>query len=86
MEQNQYQKRSIIEFISRCCNPISSLSVNTLSARLIRSLYGQCTKKGTGNDKQGKDAGNRTLCPHRNFSQAIITASYLIFIITLKLC
>ena len=28
-------------------------------------------KKGTGNDKQGKDAGNRTLCPHRNFSQAI---------------
>ena len=29
-------------------------------------------KKGAGNDKQGKDAGNRTLCPHRNFSQAII--------------
>ena len=29
-------------------------------------------KKGTGNDKQGKDAGNRTLCPYRNFSQAII--------------
>ena len=28
-------------------------------------------KKGAGNDKQGKDAGNRTLCPHRNFSQAI---------------
>ena len=28
-------------------------------------------KKGTGNDKQGKDAGNRTLCPKRNFSQAI---------------
>ena len=28
-------------------------------------------KKGTGNDKQGKDAGNRTLCPYRNFSQAI---------------
>ena len=29
-------------------------------------------KKGTGNDKQGKDAGNRTLCPYRNFSQAIM--------------
>ena len=36
-------------------------------------------KKGTGNDKQGKDAGNRTLCPYRNFSQAIsskITISF----------
>ena len=30
-------------------------------------------KKGAGNDKQGKDAGNRTLCPKRNFSQAIMT-------------
>ena len=29
-------------------------------------------KKGAGNDKQRKDAGNRTLCPYRNFSQAII--------------
>ena len=29
-------------------------------------------KKGAGNDKQGKDVGNRTLCPYRNFSQAII--------------
>ena len=29
-------------------------------------------KKGAGNDKQGKDAGNRTLCPNRNFSQAIM--------------
>ena len=29
-------------------------------------------KKGAGNDKQGKDAGNRTLCPYKNFSQAII--------------
>ena len=28
-------------------------------------------KKGAGNDKQGKDAGNRTLCPYRNFSQTI---------------
>ena len=28
-------------------------------------------KKGTGNDKQRKDAGNRMLCPYRNFSQAI---------------
>ena len=28
-------------------------------------------KKGAGNDKQGKDAGNRTICPYRNFSQAI---------------
>ena len=34
-------------------------------------MYGQCTKKGAGNDKQGKDAGNRTLCPYRNFSQAV---------------
>ena len=31
-------------------------------------------KKGAGNDKQGKDAGNRTLCPYRNFSQAIISS------------
>ena len=30
-------------------------------------------KKGAGNDKQGKDAGNRMLCPYRNFSQAIST-------------
>ena len=30
-------------------------------------------KKGAGNDKQRKDAGNRTLCPYRNFSQAINT-------------
>ena len=29
-------------------------------------------KKGTGNDRQGKDAGNRTLCPYRNFSLAIM--------------
>ena len=29
-------------------------------------------KKGAGNDKQGKDAGNRTLCPYRNFIQAIM--------------
>ena len=29
-------------------------------------------KKGAGNDKQGKDAGNRTLYPYRNFSQAIV--------------
>ena len=29
-------------------------------------------KKGTGNDKQGKEAGNRTICSNRNFSQAII--------------
>ena len=28
-------------------------------------------KKGAGNDKQGKDEGNRTLCSYRNFSQAI---------------
>ena len=37
-------------------------------------------KKGAGNDKRGKDAGNRTLCPYRNFSQAIIC---IIFINTL---
>ena len=29
-------------------------------------------KKETGNDKQGKDARNRTLCPYGNFSQAIM--------------
>ena len=32
-------------------------------------------KKGTGNDKQGKDAGNRTLCRYRNFSQASMKES-----------
>ena len=32
-------------------------------------------KKGAGNDKQGKDAGNRTLCPYSNFSQAIIAVT-----------
>ena len=47
--------------------------VNTLSARLIRPLYGQCTEKEAGNDKKRKDAGNQMLCPYRNFSQAIIT-------------
>ena len=35
----------------------------------VRAMY----KKGTGNDKQGKDAGNRTFCPNSNYSQAIIT-------------
>ena len=30
-------------------------------------------KKGAGNDKQEKDAENRTLSPYRNFSQAIMT-------------
>ena len=34
-------------------------------------------KKGAGNDKQGKDAGNRTLCPYRNFSQAIMKSTML---------
>ena len=47
-------------------------------ARLIRHLYGHCTKKGTGNDKQRKDAGNRTLCPYRNFSQAIKVLTHCI--------
>ena len=52
--------------------------INTVSAQLyafspvdtafVRAMY----KKGAGNDKQGKDVGNQTLCPHRNFSQAII--------------
>ena len=28
-------------------------------------------KKRTGNYKQEEDAGNRMLCPYRNFSQAI---------------
>ena len=34
-------------------------------------------KKGAGNDKQVKDTGNRTLCPYRNFSQAIILGTRL---------
>ena len=29
-------------------------------------------KKEAGNDKRRKDTGNRTLCPYRNFSQAIM--------------
>ena len=32
-------------------------------------------KKGAGNDKQVKDKGNRTLCPYRNFSQAIMVST-----------
>ena len=35
-------------------------------------------KKGTGNDKQRKDEGNRTLCLYRNFSQAIITYTHIL--------
>ena len=35
-------------------------------------------KKGAGNDKQRKDAGNRTLCPYRNFSQAIMKSIHLL--------
>ena len=53
--------------------------INTASAQLIRFQPGYNTafvramyKKWAGNDKQGKDAGNRTLCPYRNFSQAIM--------------
>ena len=38
--------------------------VNTV---FVRTMY----KKGTGNDKQRKDAGNQMICPYRNFSQAI---------------
>ena len=34
-------------------------------------MCGQCTKKGLGTINKKKDAGNRTLCPYRNFSQAI---------------
>ena len=37
-------------------------------------------KKGAGNDKQRKDAGNRTLCPYRNFSQAISFSYCAIFL------
>ena len=52
--------------------------VNTALAQLIRfqpvntAFVRAMYKKGTGNDKQGKDAGNRTLCPYRKFSQAIM--------------
>ena len=48
-----------------------------VSAQLIRfqpGQYGLCmgnVQKGAGNDKQGKDAENRTLCLYRNFCQAI---------------
>ena len=38
-----------------------------VNTAFVRAMY----KKGTGNDKQRKDAGNRTICPYRNFSQAI---------------
>ena len=38
-----------------------------VNTALVWTMY----KKGTGNDKQVKDAGKRTLCPYRNFSQAI---------------
>ena len=34
-------------------------------------------QKGTVNDKQRKDAGNLTLCPYRNFSQAIMMKNKL---------
>ena len=34
-------------------------------------------KKGAGNDKQRKDAGNRKLCPYRNFNQAISSRTTL---------
>ena len=50
--------------------------INTVSAQLIRfqpvntAFVRAMYRKGAGNDK-GKDAGNRTLCPYRNFSQAI---------------
>ena len=54
--------------------------VNTALAQLIcfqPSQHSLCTgnvqKKVLGNNKQGKDVGNRTLCPSRNFSQAIKT-------------
>ena len=41
-------------------------------------------KKEAGNDKQGKDAGNRTLCPYRNFSQAINTNYKISVIISIS--
>ena len=43
--------------------------IHTALARLLRSLYGQCTKKGLGTINKG----NRTLCLHRNFRQAIMS-------------
>ena len=39
-------------------------------------------KKGTGNDKQRKDTGNRMLCPYSNFSQAIKGGNFIQVIIT----
>ena len=33
-------------------------------------------QKGIGSDKRKKDTGNRTLCPYRNFNQAIISWYY----------
>ena len=59
-------------FISWCivCNlPCSSGKQHdsNQNTAFVRAMY----KKGAGNDKQGKDAGNRTLSPYGNFSQAI---------------
>ena len=43
------------------------LAFSPVNTAFVRAMY----NKGAGNDKQGKDARNRTLCPYRNFSQAI---------------
>ena len=42
-------------------------------------------KKETGNDKQGKDAGNRALCQCRNFSQAIMLSTAFVVSSTQKI-
>ena len=58
--------------------PVSK-KISPVNRAFVRAMY----KKGAGNDKQGKDAGNRTLCPYRNFSQAIndiiICVKYFLF-------
>ena len=45
--------------------------INTDFSSVNMAFVRAMCKEGTGNDKQRKDEGNRTLCPYRNFSQAI---------------
>ena len=51
-------------------SPVNTTFVN-------KSQFVLRIQKGTGDDKQRKDAGNRTLYPYRNFNRTIIR-SYLL--------
>ena len=63
-----------VTFTIKRCKPFIVMSLSFFKEQIlegtdfVRAIY----KKGTGNDKQIKDAGNRAFCPYRNFSQAII--------------